>query len=139
MPVDPIFKLELTRGAVFMLEGFLRQARWATEEHLIDRAWTFICALREEFQGDRPPEEPKAMEGDSPEVKRLNEQAKLQYQQRCEEWVRLPTELQVTDEEREMARICIRYFTAQGAIEPSEHYNSLVEALRLVEPKLARR
>lgn len=119
--VSPLHKLQLTRGAVQIIEVTLIQPGVFKEPHKLFRAGQLAENVNADYGKDKPP---KASDYSNDEAA---------YEAAYEKWSGREVALTVTEREREVLKECIKHHATQGALTATKHTVKLLGALGLSE------
>jgi hypothetical protein len=120
--------LELTRGAVQLLEQMLMQPEWAKDTATLYRAGALLERIDGEFGGDKAPEVPKWDKDEEPDTAEVE-----QFNRQMDEWANRSVEFEVSEKEREACKTCVNESVKKGQVRPTKHYMRIAQALGLAE------
>lgn len=120
--------LNVTRGAVQLLQSSLMRPGWAKDTVTLYRAGAILETIDGVYGSDPLPRlliaDPK--EPPKPEVIEAHTSA-------VESWAMKPATLMVSAKDYEVCKTCISMAVGSGSLMPTKHYMSLAEALGLNE------
>lgn len=107
---DEPISITVTRGAVRLITQCLQQPGWAKETSTLYRAGKLAASLEDQFD-DLPPDS-------SPE-------------EAMREWAFKEVSIDLTAKTKKLMTACLKHHVGQGAIAPTQHFISLVDALEI--------